>query len=70
MTGAKMLTGVAIAASLLSYAPMAEAAPIIAAPSAVTLSNADGQIVQNLTPVVVVRRRAVVRAPVRRRVVR
>jgi len=49
MTGTKILTGIAIVASMLSYAPIAEAAPIVATPSAVTLSNSDGQIVQVVT---------------------
>ncbi|MGO8739289.1 hypothetical protein [Rhodoblastus sp.] len=44
-----MLTGTAIVASILSYAPLAEAAPIVASPSAATMSSSDGPIVQVLT---------------------
>jgi hypothetical protein len=43
-----MLTGIAIAASLLSYAPIAEAAPIAAA-RAVSASSVEAPVVQVVT---------------------
>jgi hypothetical protein len=49
MTRTKILTGLAIFTSLLTYTPIAEAAPIVASPSAVTSSDSDGPIVQVLT---------------------
>ncbi len=65
MTRTKILTGIAIVASLLSYAPIAEAAPI--APSRAVITSTDGSVMRDVTRVVVVvRHRAVVRRPVRR----
>ncbi|WP_294539623.1 hypothetical protein [uncultured Rhodoblastus sp.] len=49
MTRIKLLAGMAIAASLLSYAPMAEAAPIVASPGAMAVSGSDGLIVKTVT---------------------
>jgi hypothetical protein len=49
MTRIKLLAGVAIAASLLSYAPIAEAAPIVASPAAMAVSASDGFVVKTVT---------------------
>jgi hypothetical protein len=46
----KLMIGVSIAASLLSFAPI-EAAPIVASPGAVTMSGSDGLIVKAVTAV-------------------
>ena len=50
----KLLMGLSIAASLLSFAPIAQAAPIVASPVAVTAS--DGLIVKAVTAVGVAHR--------------
>ena len=64
MTRTKILTGIAIVASLLSYAPIAEAAPIAVSRAVV---STDGSVMQDVTRVVVVRRaHPVARRPVRR----
>jgi len=52
----KLMIGLSIAASLLSFAPIAEAAPIAAAPGAATMSGSDGQIVKAVTAVGVTHR--------------
>jgi hypothetical protein len=72
MIRTKIVIGFALAASLVSLAPVADAAPVAAPRAAVTLSSTDGQVMKDVTRVVVVvRRAAVVRRPVaRRRVVR
>jgi hypothetical protein len=49
MAKIKLAMGLAVAASLLSFAPVAEAAPVIASPGAVTLPNADSPIVPVVT---------------------
>lgn len=49
MTRLKLMMGLAISASLLSFAPIAEASPIAASPSAVTISNSDGPVVKVVT---------------------
>ncbi|MGO9431800.1 hypothetical protein [Rhodoblastus sp.] len=67
MTRNKIVLGLALAASLVGFAPVAGAAPI-AASRAVTLSSTNGSV--DVTPVVVVRRTAVRRPVARRRVVR
>jgi hypothetical protein len=51
MTRLKLLTGIALAASLLSFAPIAEAAPIVAAPATAGVSGSDGLIVKTVTAV-------------------
>ena len=52
----KLLMGLSIAASLLSFAPIAQAAPIVASPVAVTASGSDGLIVKAVTAVGVAHR--------------
>lgn len=49
MTMMKLMMGSFIAAALLSFAPVTEAAPIVASPGAATISNSDGLIVQVVT---------------------
>lgn len=49
MTRIKLLTGIAVAASLLSFAPLAEAAPIVASSAVATASGSDGLIVKTVT---------------------
>jgi hypothetical protein len=68
MTLNKMILGLALAASLSGLSPVADAAPIAAARAAVTLSSTDGQVMQDVTRVVVARRavRPVARRPARR----
>jgi len=66
----KIVLGFALAASLVSFAPVADAAPVAASRGAVTLSSTDGQAMQGVTGAVVVRRTVVRRPVVRRRVVR
>jgi hypothetical protein len=51
VTRLKLLTGIALAASLLSYSPIAEAAPIVASPGAAAVSGSDGLIVKTVTAV-------------------
>jgi hypothetical protein len=70
MIRTKIMLGFALAASLVSFAPVADAAPVAASRAAVTLSSTDGQVMQDVTRVVVVRRAAVRRPVARRRVVR
>jgi hypothetical protein len=52
----KMIMGLSVAASLVSFAPIAEAAPIVVAPTAVTASGSDGLIVKAVTAVGVAHR--------------
>jgi len=54
----KMIMGLFIAASLASYVPITEAAPIVASHAAVTISNPVGPIVQVVTRVGVAHRSA------------
>lgn len=52
----KLLTVLSIATSLLSFAPIAQAAPIVASPGAVTTSGSDGLIAKSVTAVGVAHR--------------
>ena len=56
MSKIKLTMALSIAASLLSFAPIAEAAPIVASPGAVTMSGSDGLIVKAVTAVGVAHR--------------
>jgi hypothetical protein len=56
MNKIKSVMGLSIAASLLSFAPIAEAAPIAASPVAVTASGSDGLIIKAVTAVGAVHR--------------
>jgi hypothetical protein len=47
----KLMIGLSVAASLLSFAPVAEAVPIAVAPGAATMSGSDGLIVKAVTAV-------------------
>lgn len=49
MTHFKRLAGMALAASLLGFAPIVEAAPIVAAPVASSVSSAEGLVVKTVT---------------------
>ena len=49
MTKTLMMTGIAIAASLLSYAPIASAAPVAATRAAVSTSSVETPVVQVVT---------------------
>jgi len=49
MTKTLMMTGIAIAASLLSYAPIASAAPVAATRAAVAASSVEAPVVQVVT---------------------
>ena len=49
MTKTLMMTGIAIAASLLSYAPIASAAPVTATRAAVSASSIEAPVVQVVT---------------------
>ena len=49
MSRFKLLAGMALAASLLNFAPVAEAAPIAAAAAASAVSASDGLVVKTVT---------------------
>lgn len=58
MTPMKLIMGLSVVASLASYAPITEAAPIAASRANVTISNSDSPIVQVVTRVGVAHRSA------------